>query len=378
MEVGEIDFIDTEDNGLSDIGILPEVEDAVEKAAQKTNIVEDPDNDIVDFNDIEDKDIDKEDIDAFEAKGSEHSSSSSPDKSLYLNIAKALSEKGVIDDFEDTAFSDDEEKEGSEVLMELLKNTVDNSVDEYKSQFSGDTRKILDAIEKGYPINDFLQAKNTELEYGSINEDTLAEATSSVKQNLIKDYYKKTTSFSDSKIDKEVRKIFDLGEEDDESKYALEQLKDISKKDATAKLEHSKQETINRESEFTKSMESLRDEVDNIDLSFLGGKPSKKARDKYYDLLTKPAGDVNGQKVNAIAKKRQDIGAQKFDIILAALMDKGVFDGDLSKLSAKQRRNAIEDLQRSVEENRGEFSKSGGNNFSSKSNGADSIFRKKR
>lgn len=378
MDLGEIDFIDTDDENLSTV--------APEESGTKTEIKDvgdgsSLDDEIVDFGELNVEDVDNEDeiIDTPEnTEGTEPGDSSSPDKSLYLNLAKALSEKGVINDFEGSIFEEDG-AEGTEVLMGLLQSTVTDSIDEYKSQFTEDTVKLMNAIEKGLPIDGFLKEKTKEINYNSITSESLeSDDSSGVREKILKDFYKSTTSFSDSRIDREIKRMIDLGEDTEESVNALTKLKEIYKDNADQALATKEAERVSSQEKFDKGMESLRKEIDEIDLSFLGGKANKKSRDRYFNILTKPVETVDGRGINAIAKKRNEIGGERFDIILAALMDKGVFDGDLSKLSSKQRKNAIEELQRSVEANEDSIRSGGSNTHRTYDSSADSIFERQR
>jgi hypothetical protein len=370
----EFEFVDTED-------IVDDIVDDItvdkQSAGNKNKEIEfeSLEDEVVDFADM-DSDVDIE-APHTEAKGEEFDKNdSSPKKSLYLNLAKALSEGGVISKFEDSEFEDNDD--GESILKSLMQKTVNESINEYKSQFSESTVKILEAIEKGVPIDDFLAAKNSELKYSSINEGDLDDdKLESTRVKILTDYYKGTTKFSDDRIAKEVKRIVDLGDDVDESKLALKELKIMEKEKADSILESNIKNSEDSKNKYIESITKLKSEVDEIDLDFLGIPKTKRSRTKLYDILTKPIDLPDGTKTNGVHKKRQDIGAQKFDIILAALIDKGVFDGSLDSISSKQREGAISDLQRAVEEMQ-EFSSGGVNRNRSKSSGADEIFYKQR
>jgi len=374
MELEELDFFDTDEGGV----ISDEPIDNGGDNKSTPEIIEDEfDNEVVDFDDLEvgDEDITINDP---EAKGNNASEpSSSPNKSLYLNLAKALSEKGIINDFEDTVFDNEEEDEVS-TLMKLMQTTVDDSINEYKSKFGDKTQKILEAIEQGIPIDEFLVQKNKELKFSAIDTDSLDDDDNEeTRTTILKEFYKNTTKFSDARIEKEVKRIVDLGEDVEESKEALAKLVEIEEEKAQAILDKEVEQRTKNENSYKEYLTDLEKELDEVDLNFLGVKQTKKSKEKLYNLITQSAGEINGRKVNAVTKKREEIGAKKFDIILAALLDKGVFDGDLSKLSTKQRKSAIEQLQSSVNEGRYNLSSKGGR-LRDNSSGADNVFRRKR
>jgi polyhydroxyalkanoate synthesis regulator phasin len=371
MNFEEVDFLDLDSDDMS---VKDELVSNDEQ--QQVEEIDSLDDEILDFNELV---SDEEDFstDAPIAESETNDNPSSPNnKSLYVSLAKALSERGVITDFDETVF--EEAEDGAEGLMNILQKTVDESISEYKSQFSGDTQRIIDSIEKGIPLDEFLKEKNKEINYKNISVDDIEnDSNYELRTKILKDFYKETTNFSDARINKEIRRIVDLGEDVEESKDAAERLKEISSQRAKEALTRQEQARKQELEQLNSRVESLRNQVDEIDLSFLGGKITKKARDRYYNMLIKPVDEVNGQPINAIAAKRNEIGQEKFDIILAALLDKGVFDGDLSKLSAKQRRTAIDELQRTVE-NSNSFRSGTYSGNETYDSSADAIFLKKR
>lgn len=374
MDTGELEFMDIDESGDFIDSAVGETSAPVKPQTEK--IIDSLEDELVDFGDLELEDEQK--YIPPEAKGGIDDNLSSPNKSLYLNLAKALSEKGVINDFEEDMFND-EEGDGVSTLMTLMQKTVDDSISEYRSQFGDSTMKIIEAIEQGLPIDEFLAAKNKQLNYNKITEDSLDDdGNLNTRKSILKDYYKNTTKFSDERIEKEINRIVQLGDDVEESKEALSRLKEIESEAADSILEKTKQSKLDASKKYQDSLIELRKETDEIDLSFLGISTNKTSRNKIYDMLTKPVGEENGVPVNAINKKRTEIGSKKFDIILAALLDKGVFDGNLSGISAKQRKGAIEELERSVNENRGTLANKGGRQRNNSDTDADYAFLKKR
>lgn len=379
MNTGELEFMEIDESGDFIDDASQETADKEEKTQPQEKLIDTLDDELVDFGELTTEDEELEDISP-DAKGDTENSNklSSPDKSLYINLAKALSEKGVINDFEESVF-DEEDSDEVSVLMGLMQKTVDDSISEYKNQFGDSTKKIIEAIEQGLPIDEFLQSKNKELKYNNITDDFLEDEDNySARKEILKSFYKNTTKFSDERIDKEIDRIVQLGEDVDESKDALAKLKQLEQSKADSILEEKAKNKVDSEKRYKESLLELEKEVNDIDLSFLGVSTNKRSRAKLYDMLTKPVAEENGVPINAINKKRNEIGGRKFDIILAALLDKGVFDGNLSGISAKQRKSAIEELQRSMSDNRDVLNKRGINSRNYGDNSADAVFAKRR
>ena len=370
MRVEDLDFFDTGEQftGIDNpdpVTIPKDTDEPGDKGIKDKNIIIDEGNDdIIEFGDPPIVD---------DPEGDSKTSSSS--SNVYLNLAKALSEKGVVDEFDDALF-DDKEAEQSEVLIKLLKSTVDSNIDSYKSKVSGRNLEALEMLERGEDISDYLKIKNDTRSIENISiEDLENDDNLALRKKVIGDYYKETTNMSDERIAKNIQRMIDLGEDVDEAKVIHGDLIGIREEKAARALEAKRLEAENQQKNFNTRLESLRTEVDEIDLNFLGT-TTKKARDKYYNMLTQPVSTT--ENINAVTKKRQDIGETKFDIMLAALIDKGVFDGKLDKISSKQRLSAIDQLEASI--NNGGFSGGQGGRTQNNSKGGnpDEIMRRNR
>ena len=73
--------------------------------------------------------------------------------------------------------------------------------DSFKESLSA--MQVAEAIEQGLPFETALQFSKDNTIYSSITEDKLSEDINLQKQ-IVKDYYKRSTRFSDERIDKEI------------------------------------------------------------------------------------------------------------------------------------------------------------------------------
>jgi hypothetical protein len=347
-------------------------DDTSTKPAVDAEGIEINENILPDGNELMDFGTPGDPIEDNEGKGNASTSSSD---NLYLNFAKALTEKGVIDEFDDSIF-ESEDADPTELLMGLVKGTVDSNINEYRSKVSGDKLKALEALERGENIDAYLSQKNKAQSLNNISLDDLdSDENSETRKSLIREYMKETTNFSDARINKSIQRMVDLGEDVEEARDIYGELKETREAKATKALEDEATKNTNASKAFNDQLTKLRENVDQMDYSFLGSKASKKSKDKIYEMLTKPVSST--ENFNAVAKKRNDMGKENFDIILAALINKGVFDKDMSKVSSKQRESAISDLETSMQRS-GFTSGQGGNFGSSTSSGADEMFRRSR
>jgi len=350
-----------EDKGGSKPPVKKEKTDPPE--VKQTKRMEDDNNDIIDFG--------NQNIDPDKSRGSGTPSSSD---NIYINLAKSLKDSGVLSEFDDKVFSK-EDSDPAEALISLLKGSVDSNIDEFKSQFSDDKLQALLALERGESIDEFLKIKNEALSLDKITEDELtSDDNSSLRKQIISDFYKETTNFSDARINKNIQRMIDTGEDIEESVNILTELKGARAKKAKSKLDEQAAAATKRQRDYDNKINALKEEVDSIDLGFLGITENKKVRNKIFDMLTKPISAT--ENINAVQKKRNELGDTKFDIILSSLIERGVFDGDLTKLSKKQRSSAMDELRNSVE--RSSYATGRGGSFSDSKGSPDSIFSRRR
>lgn len=120
-------------------------------------------------------------------------------------------------------------------------------VDDYKSQLPAELKFLADNWEEGVPLNELIDIRSSKLKYSLITNEKLEESIDTQKA-VQTEYLKKTTKYSDSKIEKEIARLIDLDELFEESKEGLVELK---------KFDDAAEDTLRRE---TKKEQELRKE----------------------------------------------------------------------------------------------------------------------
>ena len=296
------------------------------------------------FDDDEENDDEDEptDLDKKEAKQQEKTSrrkeekkESKPDVEVDYNaMLQWESDKGLFQfeipkDFDGSEDSYIALKEQEKI--ELIKSEVEAVLEQVDVATDG----AISHWKRGGNIKDYAQVMVNN--YSKIKEDDVVD--NPIKQEqLVRDYLKRFTRYSDEKIEKTIARYKTLEELEDEAKNALpdlkaweqEEIKNVEKKTK----EKAVQEETNRKEMYNK-MNTVINSTDN----FIGVKVSPQAKKKAQDYLEK---GVTLDKIN------KDL--VKYLPTLALLDVYGVLDGDAKELVKRLESNVTKDVKERIKQ----------------------------
>ena len=276
-----------------------------------------------------------------------------------VKIAKAFYEEGGLSSFDEEEFLKiaEEESPGA-ALMKMLKKEVDYNIEEYKKSLSPEEQARAEAQELGVDPNELQVIQNDIQILSNISDEQLEDADTRAK--ILKYYYQTTTKFSDSRIEKEIKRLEDLEEAEDEVKNAIPELiktREADLEGIKTKAKEYQNSLIQKEQERVDKYKTYISDIKEI---IPGVKVNKPTLDKIQDAILKPVKEENGRKLNAIWAKRE-ADPIKFDSVLAYLMLEGVFDGKWSGVTSKAKTKAFEELESSLRTSKSTGDISGGN-----------------
>ena len=225
------DFMEFDDN-LLDGDIKPL--DEGKTPPSKTKAVKTPKNDqLEDVDDTESEDVDDEkDDDELEVllpsgKGqdatddtSQNSSTLSP--KFFSSLVQALKEGGILEDIKD------EDIKSQDDFFKVLEDGIKQR--EF-SDLTDSQKEYLEALRDGIPHEEIAAHQQNIEAYNSITDEAIEEESddgSDLRRTIITNNYL-SKGFSEAKAKKLIDKIFESGEDVDEAKDALNELKTIEK-----------------------------------------------------------------------------------------------------------------------------------------------------
>lgn len=258
--------------------------------------------------------------------------------SFALAFAKFQQDEGVISEINEEELNKVIEEEGEVgALRFLLEKQRDAIYEEAKSTYAADQAELREYFELKDSGVDAETAKKLAFDkkhFGSATEDDV-EADEDFRKEVLMAHYKATTTFSDAKIKKMVENTFNLGEDVEDAKEALKELKVINEQQiAQAKKQVEEQEKQYKESIKT-AQENFKKFVTEQEEFIKGIKINKPTRDKIIKMVLEPAAkDAQGNVLNGVwAERSKD--PQKFDAYLAYHLTNGTFWGNLDKIKSK-------------------------------------------
>jgi hypothetical protein len=280
---------------------------------------------------------DEESKDTKDAPSDESADSS---KFPYSTYAKALYEEGVLTDFDEKEFDELAEEVGEvEALIEMNRRTIVGEIEAYKNSLSPEQKDVLEAIEKGVPLDKYLQVKAKQQNYSSVKSEELADDDDLCKRLISDDLAAR--SYTPEEIKESLEDIESLGKLEDKAKTSLKRLQ----KTQAEELKRSKDDAdkFNREAaeRNKQALNKLKTDIDGVKEIMPGVNLNSKMRGKMYEALTTASAQTpDGQYLNAIYAKRAE-NPTEFDIKLAYLYNVGVFDGKWDKITSTATSGAV-------------------------------------
>lgn len=258
--------------------------------------------------------------------------------SFALAFAKFQQDEGVISEFNEEELNKVIEEEGEVgALRFLLEKQRDAIYEEAKTTYAADQAELKEYFElkdAGVDADTAKKLAFDKKQFGTATEKELEE-DEDFRKEILTAHYKATTSFSDAKIKKMVENTFNLGEDIEEAKEALKELKVINEKQIVeAKKQVAEQEKQYQEN-IKAAQENFKKFVTEQEEFIKGIKVNKPTKDKIIKMVLEPAAkDAQGNVLNGVwAERAKD--PQKFDAYLAYHLTNGTFWGNLDKIKSK-------------------------------------------
>ena len=271
-------------------------------------------------------------------KGKEDTSSredsTSPQKTIYSSIAKALKEEGIFPDLDD--------------FRDLVEQQIKAGLEERQ-------KRIDDALNYGIEPTEIKRYENTLNFLDSVKEENITDESDKgeeLRKNLIfQDFINR--GYSRERATREVQKSFNAGTDIEDAKEALKSNTEYFKGKyddliEDAKLEAQKEEE-NRKEQANKLKESILNEKNILgDLSI-----DKLTRQKIYDNISKPIykDPETGEYYTAIQKYEKDnrVDFLKYLGLIFTLTDGfKSLDGLVKGKVKKEVKNGLRDLEHAI------------------------------
>lgn len=282
-------------------------------------------------------------------KGKEDTSSredsTSPQKTIYSSIAKALKEEGIFPDLDDEVLSKVKEPED---FRDLVEQQIKAGLEERQ-------KRIDDALNYGIEPTEIKRYENTLNFLDSVKEENITDESDKgeeLRKNLIfQDFINR--GYSRERATREVQKSFNAGTDIEDAKEALKSNTEYFKGKyddliEDAKLEAQKEEE-NRKEQANKLKESIFNEKNILgDLSI-----DKPTRQKIYDNISKPIykDPETGEYYTAIQKYEKDnrVDFLKYLGLIFTLTDGfKSLDGLVKGKVKKEVKNGLRDLEHAI------------------------------
>lgn len=282
-------------------------------------------------------------------KGKEDTSSredsTSPQKTIYSSIAKALKEEGIFPDLDDEVLSKVKEPED---FRDLVEQQIKAGLEERQ-------KRIDDALNYGIEPTEIKRYENTLNFLDSVKEENITDESDKgeeLRKNLIfQDFINR--GYSRERATREVQKSFNAGTDIEDAKEALKSNTEYFKGKyddliEDAKLEAQKEEE-NRKEQANKLKESILNEKNILgDLSI-----DKPTRQKIYDNISKPIykDPETGEYYTAIQKYEKDnrVDFLKYLGLIFTLTDGfKSLDGLVKGKVKKEVKNGLRDLEHTI------------------------------
>jgi hypothetical protein len=282
-------------------------------------------------------------------KGKEDTSSredsTSPQKTIYSSIAKALKEEGIFPDLDDEVLSKVKEPED---FRDLVEQQIKAGLEERQ-------KRIDDALNYGIEPTEIKRYENTLNFLDSVKEENITDESDKgeeLRKNLIfQDFINR--GYSRERATREVQKSFNAGTDIEDAKEALKSNTEYFKGKyddliEDAKLEAQKEEE-NRKEQANKLKESILNEKNILgDLSI-----DKTTRQKIYDNISKPIykDPETGEYYTAIQKYEKDnrVDFLKCLGLIFTLTDGfKSLDGLVKGKVKKEVKNGLRDLEHAI------------------------------
>jgi hypothetical protein len=319
-------------NPTEDEPPIKEVEVDDNKATKKEKeLLKDINSVLEDVKTVEEKakkgKVDKEINDDNKAPATITKPEETSDAPFTVIFAKDLVAQGLISSFDEDKFTEDVKELGeADALRNLIKNEIIANSEAYKSDYEEGYQQYLQMIGKGVAPESAGSLIELKTKFDGIKVDDLSkEENTSLRKQVMVDYFKLTTSMPDAKIERLVQSSIDLGDDVEDSKEYLTTLKTLVKEQITAEETEAEKTQKLQAEENRRNIEALKEEINTTSEIVQGMPINKQTKTSMFEALTKPVQDNKGRTTNAVWAKRAE-DPSFFDQRLAYLYSTGFFE----------------------------------------------------
>lgn len=263
--------------------------------------------------------------------------------SIYTAIANFLQEGGLLQPLEQG-----KEISTAEDLLKVYDQQIEYRVNQYKESLDPRIKWLQDNLEQGVPMEKLLQIDADNITYNSIEESSLTSNIDLQKQ-IVRDYYKRSTRFSNEKIEKEINRLDDLSELESEAKSSLTELKSLLQVEEQTAIRQAQQEREAAILAQQKALETFKKSVEETTEIIPGVQLSTLMKDKIYKAVVTPVAQDNmGNPINKIGKHRME-NPLDFEFKLAAIYEYTNGFTDFSVFKTPAKKAAIAELEKAAQ-----------------------------
>lgn len=263
----------------------------------------------------------------------------SPD--LYKSFATVLQEKGVFTSVEPSKLDEIKDVEG---LVSLVKEEISRHELEGLTDLQ---KQAIEAYREGVPVKMFDEQVKVENQLDSISEERIEEEEDLRRTLIFQEY--KSKGYSEQKAEKLTNRSFDLNEDLEDAKSALDSLKASAK----AEFEVEKQKIADLQAaesaKATKEQEDLKNKIFNTNEVIKGYDISEIAKKKIYDDMMTPVSvnPENNKQENSLMKYQRE-NPQDFSHKLYYLFSVTNGFSDFSYFANKERSSSVNKLESAI------------------------------
>lgn len=263
--------------------------------------------------------------------------------SIYTAIANFLQEGGLLQPLEQG-----KEISTAEDLLKVYDQQIEYRVNQYKESLDPRIKWLQDNLEQGVPMEKLLQIDADNITYNSIEESSLTSNIDLQKQ-IVRDYYKRSTRFSNERIEKEINRLDDLSELESEAKSSLTELKSLLQVEEQTAIRQAQQEREAAILAQQKALETFKKSVEETTEIIPGVQLSTLMKDKIYKAVVTPVAQDNmGNPINKIGKHRME-NPLDFEFKLAAIYEYTNGFTDFSVFKTPAKKAAITELEKAAQ-----------------------------
>jgi len=280
------------------------------------------------------------------------------EKVFSLAFAKVLAEMGVVSELSEERFKELEAlyKESGDqgnyrVLEKVISDEINTAREQILSTYEEDVKEYIEMLDAGVDKDVVMDLIRDKKAIEGITPEQLDD-NEELRKNVLFNYYKLTTKFSDTKINKMIDSAEATGESTEEAKNALTEIKELHKQRAVEERQKAQDEENATKQRIEAQRKLIVDTIDKTDEIFKGVKIAKATKEEIKNMILKPAGkDESGNPLNAVWLERSK-NPVNFDMITAYLIKQGVYKGDFTKVGKLAASKSVEELE-SVMKNTG-------------------------